>query len=229
MSGNGIVLEYPLLSWRILGDEDGVGRGSGRSMRRRKWRFLPGGGGFGIVIGIGLLLGLMLGSLFRGALMGGDADGFREVLRSVKDLDGTAIVPFPVLLCRRMLILLFFGALGLTRGARTCYGLALGCFGTSCGSLLSVMAWSCGARGILAALCFFFPQYLIYVPVMGLLYGRVLGVGRPDGGRGRMGLERGGVLRYVMFLLLLAALLFFGILLEAYVNPILIKKIITIL
>lgn len=101
-----------------------------------------------------------------------------------------------------------------------------GYLGFSFGFLSVVCIMNYGAKGVLLMTGFLFPQYLFYIPALLLLY---YGLGSwKKSKRGAAGNEKAnrGSIFFLALILIICGLFFFGILMESYVNPFFLQKII---
>ena len=128
----------------------------------------------------------------------------------------------PVML---LLILLSVTGLGLWIG-----GAFLAWQGFAAGFLMAASVVSYGAKGILLMGTAFFPQYLLYIPVyVACIYLTVFFRDRIRvRGEGSGRLHRKEYFLFLAICLLFLGLYITGILLESYVNPFLLKKILKI-
>jgi len=107
---------------------------------------------------------------------------------------------------------------GLTIFGPFYHSLCLLWFGFSFGALVSYATIKFGVKGILLCICGVIPQNLIYIPVMITMLYMGWRIGKED-------LTKKVLIIYFLVFLLLFFLLILGILIESYVNPILLKKI----
>ena len=126
-----------------------------------------------------------------------------------------------------MLLLLLFS---ITNWGTLTMGVFLAWQGFAAGFLMAASVVSYGAKGMLLMGTAFFPQYLLYIPAYVVcIYLAVFFKERiqTKGGGSGIGHKR----EYLLFLalcLLLLGIYITGILLESYVNPFLLKKILKI-
>ena len=136
---------------------------------------------------------------------------------------------FYYILEQRLFVMLFLLLLSATSWGTLAGGVFLAWQGFAAGFLMAASVVSYGAKGILLMGVAFFPQYLIYVPAyVACLY---LAVFFRDRIRAKGGGGMGHRREYFLFLaicLLLLGVYITGILLESYVNPFLLKKILKI-
>lgn len=97
--------------------------------------------------------------------------------------------------------------------------------GFSSGVLLSVAILKFGVKGIVICLGAVFPQFLIYIPVY-LLYSDKL-IDLKISGRNTLKKQRW--FQYVLFIGIGIIAVAFGAIMETYVNPIMLKKILSII
>lgn len=96
--------------------------------------------------------------------------------------------------------------------------------GFSSGVLLSVGILKFGLKGIMICLSAVFPQFLIYIPVY-LLYSDKL-IDQKVSGRSTWKKQKW--LQYVLFVVLGILVIAFGAVLETYINPIILKKVLSL-
>lgn len=129
--------------------------------------------------------------------------------------------------------LLFFMALfffGMSGFGRICCRITAILFGFGVGAMLSAAAGVQGLKGILICIASWFPQMLLYVPQLYFTLQKIYDMSENLLGMSysmKSGKRNGGAFAmYALFFLVMAAVLMIGILLESYVNPVIIKKLI---
>lgn len=135
---------------------------------------------------------------------------------------------------KRMLFLVVLFVLGFTSIGCICSYICIGWFGLSCGLLLSLAAREQGIMGIIICFIGVMPQFLIYVPFGYLFLRKLYNTSsqmhfQNTSGMFDKGYKRQVILSYFLVFLLTAALYFAGVLLESYVNPIILKKVLTLI
>ncbi len=174
------------------------------------------------------LAGFLLGVLyiyFSGDENGGGLNYFSE--QNLFQIQFTEIVYekyFFYLLKNRMMILAVLAVLSLALAGRYLLSGVLMLFGCSVGSMLSVLILRYGLEGLLLFFAFLFPQDFVYFPVLfgwvtvltewnEGMFGMKNRAYRISAGKRHVGLR-------VLFLLVVTII---GILLECYVNPVIVK------
>lgn len=129
--------------------------------------------------------------------------------------------------------LLFFMALfffGMSGIGRICCRVTVIIFGFGVGAMLSAAAGAQGIKGILICIASWFPQMLLYVPQLYFILRKIYD--RSENSLDitysiNAGKRKGGILAvYALFFLIMFVVLMAGILLESYVNPLVLKKLI---
>ncbi len=174
------------------------------------------------------LAGFLLGVLyiyFSGEYKGEGADFFSiQNLMQIRYMEIVQEEYFIYLLKKRAGVLLILGILSLALAGKYLLAVFLMLFGCSMGSMLSVLIMRYGLPGMLLFVGFIFPQDLVYIPaVFGWvalltewnegMFGRRNVMHRRGYGK-HMGMKR---------LLVLSGVTIIGILLECYVNPIIVN------
>ncbi len=169
----------------------------------------------------GLVLGILAANIFFRKSLGQVGILGKEFLETYRDTKVDALSLFFYLLRARMGIVAALGVLGFTRWGRLsayCYSLWLGFSG---GLFLAAAAMEKGFSGILLVLAALLPQYLAYIPGILLLF---YGIFTRGDQRVRQGGKREKQVQYWVILLVVTLLFVAGILLETYVNPDFVKK-----
>lgn len=174
------------------------------------------------------LAGFLLGVLyiyFSGEYKGEGADFFSiQNLMQIRYMEIVQEEYFIYLLKKRAGVLLILGILSLALAGKYLLAVFLMLFGCSMGSMLSVLIMRYGLPGMLLFVGFIFPQDLVYIPaVFGWvalltewnegMFGRRNVTHRRGYGK-HMGMKR---------LFVLSGVTIIGILLECYVNPIIVN------
>lgn len=97
--------------------------------------------------------------------------------------------------------------------------------GFSSGVLLSVAILKFGMKGIMICLSAVFPQFLIYIPVYLLYCDKLIDLKIS----GRSTLKKQKWLQYILFIGVGLIAISFGVVLESYINPIILKKVISLI
>lgn len=170
----------------------------------------------------GLLAGIVYGCFFSAGYMeqvGFLSDAFLlDYLK--KDIDGNRL--FAYLLKGRGVSLFSVWLLGSSFLGRILIYLVLLWSGFSVGIYITAGLVKRGISGLGFCIAAVFPQMLFYIPAFGLILIQSFILS----GKQEMGKER--VLRYSIILFVSFLLLFLGVLMESYVNPAILKKILKI-
>lgn len=193
-------------------------------MQRGKMPYLP-------LFLIGLVIGIVLMNagkslfLFKTGLL--DETSLYQM--KYMTIDGNAL--FIYVLWNRLKTILFLLILSTTYLGVPVVGCAAAWYGFSAGMYLSALVIRYGMKGILFALTGIFPQYLIYIPAMlGLLvwcerlsrslYSANTVVSNSPG--------KAVMLRRIVTLLLILVAFLVGCMLESYVNPYFLSKLLKV-
>lgn len=155
-------------------------------------------------------------------------------LKQLKTFNIDTAKLFFVLFYKREILLLLFACIGLTSIGKNCMTLALTWLGISLSVLMACAVKLYSAKGVLLFAAVLFPHGLIYLAVCMFGYYFIYFFSQKSGWQ----LYKKNILRqpdfkiyirYIFSFLLLAILILIGVLLEAFVNPWLIKKALTFL
>lgn len=123
----------------------------------------------------------------------------------------------------RIRLILLIGVLGITN-----IGIPVICclfiwLGFSSGVLLSVAIMKFGLEGLAICLGGIFPHFLIYIPLILIYSDKIIDKKISE----RTTFKKQNLIRYCMFVLLGIFIMTIGALLESYINPYILKKIIS--
>lgn len=175
---------------------------------------------FGIVLGITISAQNADMKLF--------SDSFIEKISNVK-INTKSLLN--LLIKRRIVILFVLFIFGFSRAGKTISNLFLIWNGCCFGILLSNCIRLSGAKGCLAMLFFFIPQFVFYIPAMYLAYNHINIIGSKCLNT-RMKIKKEHFdfyVKYIVGFIFVLLLVFAGILCETYINPLLVKNIVKIL
>ncbi len=175
-----------------------------------------------LILFAGLVIGMLTANLF-----------FRDYLEQVDmmisvfsqkyqytDIDGAGLLFY--LMRVRLPVFLFLAIAGRTRWGGLCTLFYTMWIGFSGGMLLAMASIRQGFSGILLILASMLPQYLVYIPGLLLLfYGVFTMASGKKGGAAGSGKNR----KYLLIFAIAFFLFLIGLILEAYVNPIFVKRI----
>lgn len=169
----------------------------------------------------GLFVGFFVINIGKSILLEGTGLFDEDTLYQMKYMTVDSNALFYYILRKRIVCLLLFAVAATTYlGLVACMGAAFW-YGMSAGVFLTSLAVRYGIKGILLAVLFVFPQYLVYVPVAMALLSWCESVFRGiyirKGDRGEW--DRGLMVRKVGQMLAICAATTVGCLLEGYVNP----------
>ncbi len=170
-----------------------------------------------ILFGLGVLVGTLFANLFADRYLPTLAKIAREIGDLLAHFAGQANGYFSYLLKIRVIPLLILWGSLFTGYSLECFGVVSVWYGLCTGAVISGAVLLYGAGGIFVFLAMIFPQYLVYGLIffhLSAKYERSVLVGS---GRSMQLSEE------VSTALLIALLFLLGILLEAYLNPILLK------
>ncbi|MFA9375213.1 MAG: stage II sporulation protein M [Lachnotalea sp.] len=124
----------------------------------------------------------------------------------------------------RIKLILLIGILGITN-----IGVAVICclfvwLGFSSGVLLSVAIMKFGLKGIAICTAGIFPQFLIYVPMILIFSDKIIDKKFTE----RLTFKKQNLLKYCFLVFLAILVMTVGVLLESYINPYILKKVISI-
>ena len=170
-----------------------------------------------ILFGLGVLIGTLLANLFADRYLSTLAGIVREISESLTHFAGQANGYFSYLLKIRLLPLLILWGSLFTGYGLECFCVVSVWYGLCTGAVISGAVLLYGVGGIWVFLAMIFPQYLVYSLIFFHLSAKfersiLSGVARS--------LQ---LSEEVSTVLLIAVLFLLGILLEAYLNPILLK------
>lgn len=117
---------------------------------------------------------------------------------------------------------LIVSILGITNIAIPVIGAVFVWLGFSSGVLLSVSILKFGIKGIIICLSAVFPQFLIYIPVYLIYSDKLLDMKLTNK---NTAWRKQRVMQYVLFLLIGVLVMMIGVVLETYVNPIILKQV----
>lgn len=125
----------------------------------------------------------------------------------------------------RIKLALFIGILGITN-----IGIPVICclflwLGFSSGVLLSVAIMKFGLKGIAICLGGIFPHFLIYIPLILICSDKIIDMKISE----RTTFKKQKLTKYGLFIIIGILIMTIGVLLESYVNPFILKKIISII
>ncbi|RDU25236.1 stage II sporulation protein M [Anaerosacchariphilus polymeriproducens] len=139
---------------------------------------------------------------------------------------------FFYVLKRRAIVIAGIWAMGFSALGVFSVWLFIGWFGFSIGTLLTASIIRFGVGGILFSLGAIIPHYLIYVPVLSVLIGKVyctcLKIYYPTKVMEYQNKKK-IYLEYFATFLLISVVCIIGVLLESYVNPMIFKKVLRII
>ncbi len=192
-------------------------------LRFARMEFKPGQKKYLTLFCVGLFAGFMMINMGKSILLEGTGLFDEDTLYQMKYMTVDSNALFYYILRKRIVRILLLAVAATTYlGLVVCMGTAFW-YGMSSGVFLTALAMRYGVKGILLAVLFVFPQYLIYVPVaLGLLSwceSIFRGIYILKGDRGEW--DRGLVARKAGQLLAICAAAAVGCLLEGYVNPLL--------
>lgn len=133
---------------------------------------------------------------------------------------------------KRMLFLIFLFVVGFTSIGCICSYICIGWFGLCSGLLLSLAAKEQGVIGMFICFLGVMPQFIIYVPFGYLFLKKMYRISsqlhfQNTAGMLERGYKRQIILSYFLVFLLTVVLYFIGVLLESYVNPVILKKVLS--
>lgn len=173
---------------------------------------------------IGFILGIVTGNFFIG-----NADNETGVMSSYflnkfqyLEIDGSQL--FFYVFEERVQKFLILALLGITNIGCIMISLTTMWMGVCLGSFLSICVMRMGIVGLGIGVVSLFPQYMIYVPVYIIAF---LCIRKME--QSKKNMKSGGkktLFAYLGIMVLCLLLMVFGIILESYVNPMLLKKIV---
>lgn len=184
-----------------------------------------------------VLIGFMIGALYI-YFCGGNSFGGNEML-GLQSIIGLAYSDIQLkkyliyLLKRRIGIIIFVGVMALTSAGNIFMGGFCLFFGIGTGSMISVAIMHYGIKGILVFLAFTMPQMLFYIPAFSrwITWFSELRLGLHKKRKKQFDITYYETKKVVKYKFLIGMLVFtiIGLLVECYVNPFFVKKIIKIL
>jgi len=124
----------------------------------------------------------------------------------------------------RLKLFLIIGILGITNiGIPVICGMFMW-IGFSGGILLSVAIMKFGLKGIAVCIAGILPHFLIYVPLLLVFADRIIDKKLTQ----KIKYKKENVTRYVLFIIIGMIVLTIGVILESYINPYILKKVISI-
>jgi hypothetical protein len=170
-----------------------------------------------ILFGLGVLVGTLFANLFADRYLPTLAKIAREISDLLAHFAGQANGYFSYLLKVRVIPLLILWGSLFTGYSLECFGVVSAWYGLCTGAVISGAVLLYGAGGIWVFLAMIFPQYLVYGLIFLHLFAKCeRGISIGSGRTMQLPEE-------VSTALLIAVLFLLGILLEAYLNPILLK------
>lgn len=184
------------------------------------------------IFGGGFLFGIIITNLIGKNYveeMGILSDYFIQRYRyaSIKNTD-----LFFYILKKRILVMAGIWAMGFSALGVISVWIFVGWFGVSLGILLTASVIRFGLGGLLFSLGALLPHYLVYIPVLIILIGKVydtcIRIYYPK--KVEECIDKKKIyIEYIVFFILLMSVCIIGVLLESYVNPIIFKKILRII
>lgn len=188
-----------------------------------------------IILFAGFAVGCILCGTFSNEVVSGNKSIFTDNLKALENSSISNTDIFYILIEKRFIILIALIILGLSGAGKSIMTIFLFWSGTGSGIFVSALVRLCGIKALLVALCFFLPQYIIYIPAFGLLYCQIHKFHSNFNWKNKeckvrkKGIMATPLTEYIVGIIILSICVFIGILLEAYINPYLIKKIVMIL
>ncbi len=188
-----------------------------------------------ILLILGFAAGCILCSVFSNEIINSNKLVFTENIKSLQDSRVSSSDILYILIEKRLIVLVVLAAVGLSGAGKSIMSLFLLWFSGGSGMFVAALIRMSGIKALIVAICFFIPQYIIYVPAFGILFCQIhkfhsnFNWKKKEYKVRKKGIAATPVTEYIISLILLFIFVFVGILMEAYINPYLIKKIVTIL